>query len=55
MILDNDDDAPLELDGTTKCLFVQQIVVVEDGQCRTESYSYQLLADKSLSSLLIRW
>jgi hypothetical protein len=35
----NGDDAPLELDGTAAHLFVQQIVVVDDGRCRTESYS----------------
>jgi len=33
-----EDDVPLELDGTTARLFVQQVVVVEDDQCRTESY-----------------
>ncbi len=51
----NGDDAPLELDGTAAHLFVQQIVVVDDGRCRTESYSYRLLADASLKAWLIRW
>jgi hypothetical protein len=49
------DDAPLELNGTTAHLFVKQVVVVEDGRCRTESYAYRLLADASPSSWLIRW
>ena len=40
-----EDDVPLELDGTTARLFVQQVVVVEDDQCRTESYLYRLQAD----------
>lgn len=48
------DDVPLELDGTTARLVVQQ-VVVEDDQCRTESYSYRLQADVSRKSWLIRW
>jgi hypothetical protein len=51
----NDDDAALELDGTTARLFVQQVVVVEDGRCKTESYVYRLQADASTSSWLIRW
>jgi hypothetical protein len=51
----NDDDAPLELAGTTACLFVQQVVVVEDGRCKTESYVYRLQADASTGSWLIRW
>jgi hypothetical protein len=38
----NDDDAPLELDGMTARLFVQQVVVVENGSCKTESYVYRL-------------
>jgi hypothetical protein len=46
---------PLELNGTTVCLFVQQVVVVEDGKCRTESYSYRLQAGASPGSWLVRW
>jgi hypothetical protein len=51
----DDDDVPLELDGTTARLFVQQIVVVEDDRCRTESYLYRLQTDASPKSSLIRW
>ncbi len=50
-----DDDAPLELDGTTARLFVRLAVVVEDGRCRTDSYSYRLQTDESPKSWLIRW
>jgi len=50
-----EDDVPLELDGTTARLFVQQVVVVEDDQCRTESYLYRLQADASARSALVRW
>ena len=53
-LVDND-DLPLELDGTTARLFVQQIVVVEDDRCRTESYLYRLQADASARSALVRW
>lgn len=49
------DDAPLELDGTTARLFVQQVVAVQDGRCRTELYSYRLQTDASPRSWLIRW
>jgi hypothetical protein len=49
------DDVPLELDGTTARLYVQQVVVVEDGRCRTESYVYRLQADESPKSWLMRW
>jgi len=51
----NDEDAPLELDGTTAHLFVRLVVVVEDGRCRTESYAYRLQADASRGSWLVRW
>jgi hypothetical protein len=51
----NDDDAPLELDGMTARLFVQQVVVVENGSCKTESYVYRLQADASTRSWLVRW
>ena len=51
----NDDDAPLELDGTTVRLFVRLVVVVEDGRCRTEFSTYRLQADASRGSWLIRW
>jgi hypothetical protein len=49
------EDAPLELNGTAARLSVQQLVVVEDGRCRTESYVYRLQADESPKSWLIRW
>jgi hypothetical protein len=51
----NDDDASLELYGTTARLFVRLVVVVEDGRCRVESYAYRLQADASRSSWLVRW
>lgn len=51
----NDDDAPLELDGTTVRLFVRLVVVVEDERCRTESYVFRLQADESPKSWLMRW
>ena len=51
----NDDYAALELDGTTARLFVQQIVVVEDERCKTESYIYRLQTDASTGSWRIRW
>jgi hypothetical protein len=50
-----DDDASLELDGTTVRLFVRLVVVVVDGRCRTESYVYRLQTDESPKSWLIRW
>jgi hypothetical protein len=46
---------PLELDGTTLYLGVRQLIVVEDGQIRTESYSYRLQTGTAMSSWLIRW
>jgi hypothetical protein len=49
------DDAALELHGTPACLFVQQVVFIEDEQCRTESYVYSLQADASRGSWRIRW
>jgi len=48
-------DVPLELDGTTARLFVEHVIVDQDGKCRTESYSYRLQADASPGSWLIRW
>jgi len=48
-------DVPLELNGTTMRLFVEHVVVVEDGKRRTESYSYRWQADASPGSWLIRW
>jgi hypothetical protein len=51
----NDEDAPLDLDGTTAKLFIQQVVVVGDGRCKTESYVYRLQAGESPKSWLIRW
>ena len=50
-----EDDVPLELDGTTARLLVHEVVVVEDDQCRTESYLYRLQADQSARSTLVRW
>jgi hypothetical protein len=47
--------APLELDATTLRLFVRQVVVVNGGHCKTESYSYRLQTDPSPKSWLIRW
>ena len=49
------DYVALELDGTAAHLFVQQVVVVEDDRCRTESYVYRLQGDASESSWLMRW
>jgi len=49
------DDVPLGIDGTTLSLLVQQLVVVDDGCCRTESCSYRLQAEASPKSWLIRW
>ncbi len=46
---------PCELDGTPARLRIQQVVVVEDGQCRTESATYSLQADASPKSWSIRW
>lgn len=51
----NEDDVPLDLDGTALRLFVKQVVVVEDGRCKTESYSYRLQTDVSRGSWLMRW
>jgi hypothetical protein len=51
----DDEDAPLELDGTTARLFVRLVVVVEDGRCRTEFSTYRLQADVSRGSWMIRW
>jgi len=47
--------APCELDGTTAQLRIQHGVVIDDGQCRTESYSYRLQAEASPRSWLVRW
>ncbi|MGA9284867.1 MAG: hypothetical protein WBV85_05440 [Solirubrobacteraceae bacterium] len=51
----NEDKAPLELDGVSLCLFVKHVVAIEDGRCRTDSYSYRLQPDGSTKSWLIRW
>jgi hypothetical protein len=51
----DDSDVPLELDGTTARLFVEHVVVVQDGKYSTESYSYRWQADASPGSWLIRW
>jgi hypothetical protein len=47
--------APLEFDGTTARLFVQQVIVVEDGACKTDSYCYLLQKDASIESWRLRW
>lgn len=47
--------APLDLHGTALQLFMRQTIVVVDGHCQTESYSYRLQADASAKSWLIRW
>jgi hypothetical protein len=49
------DYVPLELDGTPAHLFVQQVVVVQNDRCRTESYVYRLQADATESSWRMRW
>lgn len=49
------EQAPLELYGSTACLFVHHVIVVEDGRCGTESYGYRLQASESKLSWLIRW
>jgi len=49
------DDVPLELDGTTLRLLVQQLVVVNGDRCRTESATFSLQADASRKSWLMRW
>lgn len=36
-------------------LFMRQTIVVVDGHCQTESYSYRLQADASTKSWLIGW
>jgi hypothetical protein len=51
----NEDKAPLELDGVPLCLFVKHVVAIEDGRCRTDSYSYRLQPVGSRKSWLIRW
>lgn len=48
-------NAPLEFDGTAARLFVQQVFVVEDGACKTESYCYLLQEDASIESWRLRW
>lgn len=54
------DDPPLELPGTQRTLFAQQVIRVVDSSdggkhCRTVSYRYRLQADDSPISTLIRW
>lgn len=46
---------PLDLRGTALQLFVRQTIVVVDGHCQTESYSYRLQAEAGAKSWLIRW
>jgi hypothetical protein len=43
-------NAPLDLNGTTARLNVRLVIVVEDGHCRTESYSYRLQTGASRTS-----
>lgn len=47
--------APLDLHGSGLLLFVRQVIVVEDGHCRVESYGYRMQTDASTKSWLIRW
>jgi hypothetical protein len=47
--------SPLDLRGSSLRLFVRQMVVVVDGHCQTESYSYRLQSSESTKSWLIRW
>jgi len=49
------EQALLELDGTPARLFVQQVLVVEDGARKTESYSYRIQADASIESWRTCW
>jgi hypothetical protein len=57
--IEGGDDPPLELPGTLRTLFVQQVIrVVDDSEgkhCQTVSYRYRLQADESPKSTLIRW
>jgi hypothetical protein len=46
---------PCDLDGTTARLRIQEVVVVDDDRCRTESATFSLQADASRKSWLIRW
>jgi hypothetical protein len=45
----------LELHGAGLRLFVRQTIVVVEGHCQTESYSYRLQAEESPQSWLVRW
>jgi hypothetical protein len=45
--------ASLELRGSSLQLFVRQTIVVVDGHCRTESYTYRL-QESSAASWLVR-
>lgn len=58
--MEGGDDPPLELPGTSRTLFAQQVVRVVDDpdggkHCQTVSYRYRLQADDSPGSTLIRW
>jgi hypothetical protein len=53
-------DLPLELPGTSRTLFLQQVIRVVDDEeggkhCQTVSYRYRLQAGDSAESTLIRW
>jgi hypothetical protein len=47
--------ASLDLDGSSARLLVRQVVVVVDGRCQTESYTYRLQSGEAMDSWLIRW
>jgi hypothetical protein len=47
--------APLELNGTSRLLYVQQKIEVVDGHCTTLTYSYSYQTTDNPSSALYRW
>ncbi len=47
--------APFELHGTAARLLMRQLLVVVDGHCRIESYTYRLQSGDEKESWLIRW
>lgn len=57
--VESGDDPPLELPGTSRTLFAQQVIrVVDDSEgkhCQTVSYRYRLQVDDSPKSTLVRW
>jgi hypothetical protein len=50
-----ENDTPLELNGVPLRLFVKHVVTIENGRCRTNTYSYRLQPDGAGKSWLIRW